>query len=206
MYEGISRLNHPALDGDPTWNYVILGFAFVFNFISMVSALKAFNAQRQGDSFINSLIETNDPSTIIVLLGDFGDLLGLIVAFLGILLSRLHHNSAFDGYASILIGLILIVISGFLIRESKSLLIGESISRKVVKEILVIVKSDQSVITVKKYYSIYRSPEDATMQLETVFKSHLKTKEITAAIRRIAAAIKKRFPNVTQVVIEPIDL
>jgi len=73
LYEGLSRLKHPEFAGNPVWNYAVLAFAFVFNLVSMVSALKAFN--------------TKDPSVIIVLLGDFGDLLGLMVAFLGIFLA-----------------------------------------------------------------------------------------------------------------------
>jgi len=53
----------------------------------MVSALKAFNSQRGHVPFWKAAINTKDPSVIIVLLGDFGDLLGLMVAFLGIFLA-----------------------------------------------------------------------------------------------------------------------
>src|ERR1700712_4160527 len=51
LFEGLQRLKHPEFAGDPVWNYVILGIAFLFNLISMFSALKAFNQQRGRVSF-----------------------------------------------------------------------------------------------------------------------------------------------------------
>src|SRR6201996_1253559 len=46
FYEGVTRLSHPYFEGNANWNYIILAIAFVFNLISMVTALKAFNKQR----------------------------------------------------------------------------------------------------------------------------------------------------------------
>ena len=59
----------------------------------------------------------------------------LIVAFLGILLGDIYHNSIFDGIASLLIGVILSLTAGLLPYESKSLLIGESAAGSIVNEI-----------------------------------------------------------------------
>src|SRR6201996_3305515 len=86
VYEGYTRLHRPVFEGNANWNYAILAIAFVFNFISMLSALKAFNEQRNkiGLGFWKALVHTKDPSTIIVLLGDIGDLVGLVIAFIGI--------------------------------------------------------------------------------------------------------------------------
>lgn len=136
FYEGLKRMNHPHIEGNANWNYAVLVIAFVFNMISMVAALKAFNKERREIPFWQAVIRTKDPSTIIVLLGDFGDLLGLTVAFLGIFLGRLMNNPFYDGIASMIIGLILILISGLLIRESKSLLMGETTSRQTLKRVV----------------------------------------------------------------------
>jgi divalent metal cation (Fe/Co/Zn/Cd) transporter len=127
----------------------------------MVSAWRAFDGQRKQHGFWKALIKTKDPSTIIVLLGDIGDLLGLMIAFLGIFIGRMTNNPKLDGYASILIGTSLLVISGFLIRESKSLLLGESIGRGTKRAVVKITEQDETVTRVTKVASIYRSPEDA---------------------------------------------
>ncbi|WP_461451988.1 cation diffusion facilitator family transporter [Mucilaginibacter sp.] len=204
FYEGWIRFNKPEFDGTPTWNYIILAIAFVFNLVSMVTALKAFNTQRGAIPFWKAVVGTKDPSTIIVLLGDFGDLLGLFVAFLGVFLGRLFHNPYYDGIASMIIGMILIVISAFLVRESKSLLMGEPTSRKVLRKVIALVQADEDVIKVKKHFSTYMSPEDILIQLNTVFKQDLTTKQITDAIERITKNIKTSFPRMKQVFIEPV--
>src|SRR5476651_232616 len=51
FYEGLIRLNKPEIQGSPVWNYSILGIAFLFTIVSLVSALKAFNKQRMDKSF-----------------------------------------------------------------------------------------------------------------------------------------------------------
>jgi len=204
FYEGFMRFRNPVLEGNAIWNYAVLAIAFVFNLISMFSALKAFNKQRGAISFWSAVKRTKDPSTIIVLLGDFGDLLGLMVAFIGILLARLLHNPYLDGIASMLIGVILIGISGFLVRESKSLLMGEPIGRKTLRKAISITEADADVIKVRKHFSTYMSPEDILLQLNTVFKQGLTTKQITDAIERITKTIQNELPQMKQIFIEPV--
>src|ERR1700761_1570785 len=101
LWEGYTRLHRPNFEGNVNWNYAILAIAFIFNFISMLSALKAFNEQRNkiGLGFWKALVHTKDPSTIIVLLGDIGDLVGLVIAFIGIFVGRMLHNTYYDGVA-----------------------------------------------------------------------------------------------------------
>lgn len=114
FYEGLMRFRRPEFEGNQNWNYGILGIAFLFTIVSLTSALKAFNKQRGNTSFWKAITESKDPSTFIVMLGDVGDLMGLVVAFLGVYLGRRFHNPYYDGIASMIIGLIMIVISAIL--------------------------------------------------------------------------------------------
>jgi cation diffusion facilitator family transporter len=204
FYEGFTRLQRPGFEDGPEWSYVILAIAFIFNMISMVSALKAFNKQRGDAPFWKSAVGTKDPTTIIVLFGDFGDLLGLFIAFLGVFFGRYFHNPYYDAVASMLIGLVLIVISAFLARESKSLLMGETTSRKTLKRVISLTEADATVIKVKKHFSMYMGPEEILLHLNTVFKDNLTTHQITDAIERITHIIQKEFPRIKQIFIEPV--
>jgi len=205
FYEGLIRLKSPAFEGNPNWSYTILIIAFLFNLVSMITALKTFNQQRGRVSFWQAVFNTKDPSTIIVLLGDMGDLMGLIVAFLGIFLGRLFHDPHYDGIASMIIGAILIVISAILVRESKSLLMGETISKKSLRRIVALIEADEEVVKVKKHFSVYLAPEDVLLQLNTVFKQGLDTKQITNAIERLTRIIQAEFPRIKQIFIEPVS-
>jgi cation diffusion facilitator family transporter len=204
FYEGLTRYNHPVFEGSMAWNYSVIGIAFVFTCVSLHSVLKAFNAQRGDTPFWRAVKESKDPSTFITLLGDAGDLAGLFIALLGITLGRVLHNPHFDGIASMAIGLMLIVISLILVRESKSLLMGETTSRKTLRRIVAIAEADASVIRVKRHFSMYLAPEEVILQLNTVFKESLDTRQITDAIERITHLIKKEFPRIKQIFIEPV--
>jgi cation diffusion facilitator family transporter len=204
VYTGLMRIKQPEIIGSPAWSYSILGIAFLFTIVSLTSALKAFNKQRGHASFFTAVTESKDPSTFIVLLGDVGDVLGLIVAFAGVYLGRLFHNPYYDGVASMLIGAIMIAISLLLVRESKSLLMGETTSRKTLRKVIALTEADAAVIRVKKHLSMYLAPEEVVLQLNTVFKADLTTHQITDAIERITKTIQRDFPRIKQIFIEPV--
>jgi cation diffusion facilitator family transporter len=204
IYEGVQRLHEPMLDGSAAWDYSVLGLAFIFTGISFYTSLKAFNAQRGTITFWKAVKLTKDPSVLIVLLGDVGDILGLIVAFAGVFLGHLLHKPYYDSIASIIIGVILISVSAVLVRESQSLLMGETTSRKTLRKIVAITQADDAVIKVKKHFSMYLGPEEILLHLNTVFKPNLTTKQITDAIERITENIRKHFPRMKQIFIEPV--
>jgi cation diffusion facilitator family transporter len=203
FYEGIRRLKRPDVVEDQTWNYVVLAVAFVFTVISLIASIRKFNKERGELGFWEAIEETKDPSLLTVLLGEIGDLVGLLIAFLGVLLGHVFRNPYYDGIASMVIGIVLIMISLLLVRESRSLLMGETPSRKTLRKIVALAEADPSVIKVKKHFSIYLAPEEIVLQLITTFKKDLTTEQITEAIKRISRGIKKEFPRFKQIFIEP---
>jgi cation diffusion facilitator family transporter len=205
FYEGLMRFNKPEMQGSPAWNYSILGIAFLFTIVSLTSALKAFNKQRGDIPFWEAVTKSKDPSTFIVLLGDVGDIIGLVIAFVGIYLGRLMHNPYYDGIASMLIGLVMVTISALLVRESKSLLMGETIGRKTLRRIILLAEQDIAVVRIKKHLSMYMAPEEVLLQLNTVFKDDLTTTQITDAIERITKTLQAEFPRIKQIFIEPVS-
>ncbi|MDB5198638.1 MAG: cation transporter [Chitinophagaceae bacterium] len=203
FYEGIRRIKQPTVAEDQTWNYIVLGVSFVFTIITAMVTLKKFNKQRGELGFLEAIKESKDPALFIVLLGDVGDLIGLLIAFLGVYLGHLFHNPYYDGIASMAIGVFLIIISLLLVRESKSLLMGESMNKKTLRKIIALAQADPAIEKVKRHFSIYLAPEEVVLQLIAVFKKDLATEEITEAIKRIIKNIQENFPRIKQIFIEP---
>lgn len=204
FYEGITHLQHPSPLSNPFWNYIVLGIAFVFDGISFITAVKEFNRQRGTLPFWLAVKRSKDPSTFVVLFEDAADLIGLIVAFLGIYLGHYFNNPYFDGIASIIIGVILTLISLLLARESRSLLMGESVDNSILARVISIVEADESVTSVPSSpLSMYLAPEEIILVLKPVFKSKLTTEEITDSIERIKVNIKKSCPTIARIFIEP---
>lgn len=203
FYEGFTHLQHPEPIQEPFWNYIVLGVAFCFDGFSFLTALNEFNRQRGTQSFWSAVKRSKDPSTFVVLLEDASDLLGLLVAFLGVFLGHQFHNPYLDGLASICIGLILTAISIVLARESRSLLMGESIEPATLDQIIALTESDAAVAGVLASPSMYLSPDEVLVLLVIDFQDSLSTADINQAISRIRSTIQQRFPSVRQVFIEP---
>lgn len=203
FYEGIIRIRHPRFEADQSWNYFVLAVAFVFTAISLFVTLRNFNRNRGELGFWEAITKSKDPAVFIVLIGDLGDIAGLTIAFLGVHLGHKYHNPYFDGVASIIIGIVLILLSLLLLRECRSLLMGESAGKKMIEAIIAITESDATVMKVKKHFSMYMAPDEIVLQLQAVFKNGLNTGEITTAIQRIKENIQKEFPQVKQIFIEP---
>ncbi|UOQ65983.1 cation diffusion facilitator family transporter [Hymenobacter volaticus] len=203
VYEGIEHLRHPTPMGNPLWNYVVLGLAFLFDGASFLVARRTFNAQRKGQSFWRAFRSSKDPSTFVVLFEDAADLLGLLVAFLGVFLSHYFNKPALDGVASLLIGVILLVVAGLLLRENKSLLLGEPAEAAMLQEVTTLVSADAAVVATDAPLSSYLSPHEILLVLRVEFQPTLTAKQLTEAVGRLEAAVRNHCPDVRHVFVEP---
>jgi len=203
FYEGVTHIQHPEQMQDPKWNYIVLAFAFVFDGISFITAVKEFNKQRGSIPFWKYVRISKDPSTFVVVFEDAADVLGLIVAFLGVFLGHYLNNPYFDGAASIIIGILLTFISVMLARESRSLLMGESADAELLGEIRKIVEQDHSIKVTQDQLSMYMAPEELLLLLKVRFEGDQDGNQIVASIQRIRQEIQKNFPDVKQIYIEP---
>jgi cation diffusion facilitator family transporter len=202
VYEGVTHLTHPPQTHDPTWNYLVLGFAFVFESGSSYFAYKAFRKEMGGQGIFETIHASKDPTTFTVLFEDTAALLGLVVAFVGIFLGHQLHNPYLDGVASIVIGAILATVAAFLAYESKGLLIGEGVDDKILESIRLIAGHDDSVEEVRKSLTMHLSPDDVLLALDLRFKKHLQAEEIAAAIDRIETKIRAAHPEIKRIFIE----
>ena len=201
VYEGVTHLAHPQLH-DPTWNYLVLLFAFVFESFSFYFAYKAFRKEMSGRGVFGTIRASKDPTTFTVLFEDTAALLGLIVAFLGIFLGHQLNNPYLDGVASIVIGAILAVVAGFLAYESKGLLIGEGVDPAVLASIRSIAGNDPEVEEVRKSLTMHFSPSDVLLTLDIRFKKHLQAEQIAAAVNRLEQQIRDQHPEIKHIFIE----
>jgi divalent metal cation (Fe/Co/Zn/Cd) transporter len=186
----------------PGWNYAVLGFAIVFESISYYFAIKAFRKEMTGQGIFKTIRSSKDPTTFTILFEDTAALLGLVVAFFGIFLGHQFNNPYLDGVASIIIGVILAVVAGFLAYESKGLLIGEGVDPQVLASIRSIARADPAVAQVRKSLTMHFSPSDVLLTLDLGFKKHLTAEKIAAAIDRLEVAIRDQHPEIKHIFIE----
>jgi cation diffusion facilitator family transporter len=124
-YEGILHIIHPSEMGTAYVNYIVLGLSMVFEGLSFSVAWRAFRTNKGSRSVVAAIRRGKDPSLFTVVFEDSAALAGLLVAFVGVLLSDLLELPVLDGVASVVIGLILVSAAVWLAAESRSLLVGE---------------------------------------------------------------------------------
>ncbi len=202
IYEGITHILHPSELRDPTWNYVVLGFALVVEAIAWTLALREFMPMIGEKGLWHALRTSKDPTVLTVLGEDTAALLGLIVAFLGVYLGHRYEAPYMDGVASIIIGLILAVVALFLTYESRGLLIGESADRKIINHVHELVEADSAVERAARPLTMHLGPHDILLNLDIQFRPELSTVDLMTAIDRLEKQIRQDQPDIKRIFIE----
>jgi cation diffusion facilitator family transporter len=202
VYEGVTHIQHPNLIGDPTWNYVVLGLAIIFESFSFYFAIKAFRKEQGKQGVWETIRGSKDPTTFTILFEDTAALLGLVVALVGIFLGHQLNNPYLDGTASITIGVILGIVACFLAYESKGLLIGEGVNPQTLESIRAIATSDPAVAEIRNALTMHFGPHDVLLTLDIRFEKELTAVEIAAAIEELENKIQAQHPEIKHVFIE----
>lgn len=202
IYEGIRHLAHPNPLADPQINYIVLGLSMLFEGVAWFLAFKEFSRRKGKLSYLAAVSQGKDPSLFVVLFEDSAAMLGLFVAFLGIWLSQVTGIAAFDGAASIVIGLILAGTAIWLAYETKGLLIGESADTEVVEGIRSLAQSRTEILRVNEILTMHIGPEYILVNMSVEFLDAQRTTKIETSVANLENEIKERFPRVKRIFIE----
>ncbi|MET0191670.1 MAG: cation transporter, partial [Pseudonocardia sediminis] len=132
IYEGIHKLEEPEPLTSPIVAVVILLVAIVLEGFSFRTAVTESRPLKGSRSWWRFIRQAKVPELPVVLLEDFGALIGLAFALGGVGLTVLTDDPVWDAVGTLCIGTLLGVIAVILVIEMKSLLIGEGALRPVV--------------------------------------------------------------------------
>jgi cation diffusion facilitator family transporter len=203
FYQGYVHLKNPGLTGHRGLNYGVLAASFLLDGISFLVALREFNKTRGDEPLWTAVKRSKDPGRFMVLFEDGAALLGVLTVTLCLAIEQLTGNPYLDGLASILVGLILTMSSALLARESRSLMMGEGISGETEQKITAIIKGDDAVNKVKMFFSLYESPDEVLIVVVIGFKPELTANKLNESIARIKEKIRKEFPKINYIIIQP---
>ena len=172
----------------------------VFEAGALWVAFKEFNLSRGKQSIIKAIRRGKDPTLFVVVFEDTAAMLGLLIAFVGLLLYQLTGNPVWDALASISIGVVLIVTAWCLAIESKGLLIGESAEPEVEAGIRAIFQADQRILQVNEVATLHMGPDFIVVTLSVDFAPGIDSDrlessvtELTQRVRAIDARIQRVF-------------
>ncbi len=201
VFEGIKHLSNPKPMSSVYINYLVLGFAFVFEGGAWLVAFKEFKKTTKHFHWFHSIHQAKDPTIIVVLLEDTAAMLGLIIAMVGITASTYFNLPIIDSIASIIIGFVLLVVALWLAYESKSLLVGEAANPEVINQVKTIILKADEIVDVKNIMTMHMGPNSILLNLEVDFEENLNSTGVEHCIARLEKDIKEAKPEIKWVYI-----
>lgn len=204
LYEGIEKLRHPHEPESLGIAVAILVMAIVFESLSMRTAVKEARTHKQpGTSWFQFVRRSKSAELPVVLLEDLGALIGLVIALVGVVLSKVTDEPRFDAMGSLGIGLLLVVIAMVLASEMRSLLIGEAATPADVHAVEAVVRADPRVVRLLDVRTQQLGPQELLVGVELELDPDLTGVQLTGALDEIERAVRTAVPAARQIYLEP---
>jgi cation diffusion facilitator family transporter len=203
IFEGVRHILSPADISSPLVIYLVLAAEALFDGVSFVVALRAFNAAKGDLGYWEAMTRSKDAPSFIVLAEDAAGLVGIAVAAAGTLFATSFNLPVADGVASVVVGLVLAFVGWVLVRESKGLLIGEQASSALTQSILALAEKQEGVEGANGVLATHLAPDQIVVTLSLEFSDALRTPEIEEAVRSLEARIRGKHPEVIALFVKP---
>ncbi|MEU8622952.1 cation diffusion facilitator family transporter [Streptomyces sp. NPDC048623] len=203
LYEGYEKIKHPHPIEAWYWPVGVLVFAIIAEGFSFRTAIKESNELRGTQSWKEFIRRAKAPELPVVLLEDFGALIGLVLALGGVGLALLTDNGVWDGIGTLCIGVLLITIALVLAAETKSLLLGESAGIDEVKRIEDAIVDGETVTRLIHMRTLHLGPEELLVAAKVAVQHDDTATEVAQAIDAAEARIRAAVPIARVIYLEP---
>jgi cation diffusion facilitator family transporter len=203
LYEGVEKLMHPHHLDSPGIALGVLLVAVVLEGLSLRTAVRETRPSLGGRSYWRFIRESKTAELPVVLLEDTAALLGLVVALLGVSLTAVTGEAAFDALGTVTIGALLVAVAGVLAVEMHSLLLGEAAEPAQVAAIHAALVAGGDFERVIHLRTMHMGPEELLVGAKVAtprgVPSDVLSVRIDAAEERVRAAV----PTARLIYVEP---
>ena len=203
MFEGEEKLRHPHTLESAGWAVGILVVAIGFESFSLRTAVHESRLIKGDESWWSFIRRAKVPELPVVLLEDFGALIGLAFALAGVSLAEITGNARFDAAGSLAIGVLLGAIAITLVIEMKSLLIGEAASPSVRATIARTIESAPHVRALIHLRTQHLGPDELLVGAKLELDPDLTVPELARVIDDVEAAVRAAVPAARVIYLEP---
>ncbi|MER5385016.1 cation diffusion facilitator family transporter [Streptomyces sp. NBC_00647] len=203
VYEGYEKIKHPHEIEHWYWPVGVLVFAIIAESFSFRTAIKESNELRGSHSWSQFIRRSKAPELPVVLLEDFGALIGLVLALGGVGLALLTGNGVWDGIGTVCIGVLLILIALVLAAETKSLLLGESAGPEDTEKIEAAMVDGATVTGIIHMRTLHLGPEELLVAAKIAVKHDDTATQVASAIDAAESRIRTAVPIARVIYLEP---
>ena len=207
LARGVETLVHgePPDPASTLISYAVLAFAFL---VEGVSLLRGRGQARRAATAVGLspgayLRVTTDTTVKAVIFEDVAALIGLVLAAAGVGLRQLTGQSAWDGLASMAVGVLLVVAAASLARTNLSLLIGQAARPQLQAALRGDLESLPGMVSVPVFAAVVIGPGDLLIAAKVHFAAAYSAADIERAADEAERRLRARFPGVRYVFLDP---
>ncbi|MEU1642576.1 cation diffusion facilitator family transporter [Micromonospora zamorensis] len=204
LYEAYHKWSHKG--GIESWQWVpvvVLVAAIVMESFSFRTAIKESNHVRGNQSWVRFIRRAKAPELPVVLLEDFGALVGLVFALFGVTMTLITGNGEWDAAGTAMIGLLLVAIAIVLALETKSLLLGEGAEASELAAIERAVTDGPEVERIIHMKTLYLGPEELMVAAKIGVPACESAHDLARGINAVEARIRAAVPIARVIYLEP---
>ncbi|MFD2764179.1 cation diffusion facilitator family transporter [Micromonospora eburnea] len=204
LYEAYHKWSHPV--PITSWRVVpvaVLVIAIVMEGFSFRTAIKEANVTRGSQSWVRYVRRAKAPELPVVLLEDFGALIGLVFALFGVGMTLATGNGRWDALGTAMIGVLLVIIAIILAIETKSLLLGEGAEPTDLAAIERAVVGGPEVERIIHMKTLYLGPEELMVAAKIAVSPCETADDLARDINAVEARIRDAVPIARVIYLEP---
>lgn len=204
IWHGVTALLHPEPDSDYLIAYVVLAVSAVFESISFLQSVRQARrtAAERGRGVVDLVFRGSNPTLRAVFAEDAAALVGLLIAFLALVLHELTGRSAFDALGSILVGVLLGVVAVVLIDRNRRFLVGETVSEAGRNRALTALLDSGVVERVTYLHMEFVGPDRIYLVAAVDLTGDDPESTLAARLRRVAERIEE-IPFIQEAILTP---
>ena len=203
IFDGIQKILRPGEVHDAGVALGVLGIAAVLETFSLRTGISEANQVRGERTWPTFIRRAKAPELPVVLLEDMAALIGLAFAFTGVSLAWITHHGQWDGAGSLAIGVLLATAAAILAVETKSLLIGESASAEVERQIVAAIEDGPELERVIHLRTVHMGPDSLLVAAKIAVRSTDSAAQVTAGIDAAEHRVRTAVPIAETIYLEP---
>lgn len=202
IMHGVQELFNPEPASHFFVSYIVLAVAFVLEGVSFRQATRQARAEAAAADrdLLEQVMRTSDPTLRAVFFEDAAALIGLVIAFAGILLHQLTGSALPDAAGSILVGILLAVVALTLIRQNRRFLVGVSVDDSVQDAALQTLLARPEILTVSYLHIEFVGPRRVSVLAAVDLAGDAAEHTVAARLEAIEKAVEAN-PRVVRAVL-----
>jgi cation diffusion facilitator family transporter len=201
---GVYRLISSTESGGYLAAYITLAIALLAEGASFIRAAR--QTRREADQAELTLMEyvreSRDPNVKMVLFEDTAALIGIALAFAGVLAGQITGSPIFDPAASIAIGLLLVTVAVWMGRDTSELLVGAAARPAEQAAIERTLTDCDQIEEVIDLLTMVLGPNSLLVAARVDFANGLADEDIEQASEAIDRRLRRVVPDVTEVFLD----